>query len=64
MPAEVLADVADTDLATRDHRNRANLFSPDVDHVWAQVARLIGEEAMEDVRAQLLDNAIPAEVSA
>lgn len=59
VPAEVLADVADTDLATRDLRNRANLFSPDVDHVWAQVSRLIGEEAMEDVRGQLLDNNIP-----
>ena len=53
-----MADVSDTELAARDLRNRANLFSPDVDHVWAQVARLIGDEAMEDVRGQLLDNTI------
>lgn len=64
VPAAVQADVADTDLAVRDLRNRANIFSPDVDHVWAQVARLVGDEAMEDMRVQLLDNSIPAEVPA
>lgn len=64
VPAEVAADVSDTDLAVRDHRNRANIFSPDVDHVWAQVARLIGDEAMEDVRVQLLDNSISEAVTA
>ena len=42
------ADVADTDLAARDLRNRANIFNPDVDPVWAQVARLLGDEAIED----------------
>ena len=64
VPGEVVADVADTDLATRDLRNRANIFNPDVDKVWAQVARLVGDEAMEDIRVQLLDNEIPAEVPA
>jgi len=59
VPDAVLADVSDTDLAVRDLRNRANLFSPDVDHVWAQVARLIGDEASEGVRTLLLDNDIP-----
>jgi hypothetical protein len=58
VPAAVLADVADTDLAVRDLRNRANIFDPDVDQVWAQVSRLIGEEAMDDVRVQLLDNTV------
>lgn len=64
VPTDVQADVADTDLAVRDQRNRANIFSPDVDHVWAQVARLVGDEAMEDVRRQLLDNTISEPVSA
>ncbi|MBD3926736.1 hypothetical protein IEZ26_19105 [Nocardioides cavernae] len=64
VPAEVAADLADTDLAARDHRNRANIFSPDVDKVWAQVERLLGPDAMEDVRAQLLDNKIVSEVPA
>ena len=59
VPAEVVAEVADTDLATRDLRNRANIFNPDVDKVWAQVARLVGDEAMEEIRVQLLDNTIP-----
>ncbi|WP_208322888.1 hypothetical protein [Mumia sp. ZJ1417] len=58
VPAEVLADVADTDLPARDARNRALIFSPEVDKVWAQVARLIGDDAAEDVRAQLLDNEV------
>lgn len=60
LPAAVAADVADTDLAARDARGRANLFSPDVDHVWAQVARLLGDDAAEAVRALLLDNEVPA----
>ena len=64
VPAEVAGDVADTDLAARDQRNRANIFSPDVDKVWAQVEQLIGIEQMEAVRGLLLDNAIPTEVPA
>lgn len=64
VPAEVAADVADTDLATRDQRNRANVFSPDVDKVWAQVERLIGPEQTEAVRGLLLDNTIPTTAEA
>ncbi len=65
VPDAVLADVADTDLPTRDERNRANIFSPDVDKVWAQVQQLIGAEQAEAVRSLLLDNTVPAvEVSA
>ncbi len=59
VPAAVSTDVADTDLAARDARNRSHLFNPDVDHVWSQVARLIGEEGSEAVRGLLLDNEIP-----
>ncbi|MGB0100288.1 MAG: hypothetical protein WBP61_08405 [Nocardioides sp.] len=60
VPADVLADVADTDLPARDRRNRTHLFSPDVDHVWAQVQQLVGAEQSESVRTLLLDNTIPA----
>ena len=60
VPEAVTADVSDTDLAHRDARNRANIFDPDVDKVWAQVERLLGAEQMEDVRRQLLDNEVSA----
>ena len=58
VPADVVADVADIDLSARDARNRANIFSRDVDQVWAQVERLIGLEQTEAVRGLLLDNGI------
>lgn len=59
VPAEVVADVADTDLAARDERNRANIFSPEVDKVWAQVQQLLGLDLAERVRVQLVDNSLP-----
>ena len=60
VPAEVAADLADTDLAARDARNRSLLFSPDVDKVWAQISRLITEPVAEGIRAQLVSNELPA----
>ncbi|MBW9205570.1 hypothetical protein KV097_06380 [Mumia sp. zg.B17] len=60
VPSEVLADVEDTDLVARDARSRALVFSPEVDKVWAQISRLIGEESAEDVRTHLLDNEVRA----
>ena len=59
VPAEVTADIADSDLAHRDARNRANIFSPEVDPVWGQVASLVSAELMEKTRLQLLDNSLP-----
>ncbi|MEV6278896.1 hypothetical protein [Nocardia sp. NPDC051832] len=44
----------EADLAARDRANRANLFSPEVDPVWAQVTRLLGAEQAERVRGELL----------
>ena len=64
VPAEVLDDVSDTDLVARDLRNRAHLFSAEVDPVWDQVAQLIGPEASEAVRVCLIDNSLPAEAPA
>ncbi|MEU8900316.1 hypothetical protein [Nocardia sp. NPDC048505] len=43
----------DADLPARDRVNRANLFSPEVDPVWAQVTRLLGAEQAERVRTEL-----------
>lgn len=40
-------------LATRDARNRAALFNPDVDPVWAQVTRLVGEDTSAKIRGFL-----------
>lgn len=60
VPAEVTADVSDTDLATRDDRNRRLLFSPDVDKVWAQISRLITEPVAESIRKQLVTNEVSA----
>ncbi|MEV6773884.1 hypothetical protein AB0N05_35135 [Nocardia sp. NPDC051030] len=42
------------DPAARDRANRANLFSPAVDPVWAQVTRLLGAEQSERVRGELI----------
>lgn len=44
----------EADLPGRDRANRANLFSPEVDPVWAQVTRLLGTEQCERVRAELI----------
>ncbi|WP_216893108.1 hypothetical protein [Nocardia alni] len=44
----------EADLASRDAAQRANLFSPEVDPVWAQVDRLIGAEQTERVRGKLI----------
>lgn len=60
VPAEVTADVSDTDLAARDARNRGLLFSPQVDKVWAQISRLITEPVAESIRKQLVNNEVPA----
>lgn len=48
------ADAVPTgDFALRDQLNRAAIFDPEVDKVWAQVSRLVGEETSERMRAIL-----------
>lgn len=64
VPDDVRATLADTDLAARDARNRAALFSPEVDPVWGNVARLLGDEQAEELRAELLTDDLPEEESA
>lgn len=48
--ADTLASLDNTDFATRDQRNRAAIFNPEVDPVWSQVERLIGAEMGEQLR--------------
>lgn len=58
LPDEVLTSLSDTDLAARDAEHRRQLFSPEVDPVWHQVTRLVGEEQMEFMRRQLMTNEV------
>lgn len=51
--AETLASLSHTDFAERDARNRAAIFNPEVDPVWGQVTRLVGEETSAKMRALL-----------
>lgn len=58
VPEGVAESIVDVDIAARDQRHRAALFSPDVDPVWHQVSRLVGDEVMERIRTQLLTNEV------
>lgn len=53
---EVVASVADTDLAARDTRNRSMIFSRDVDPVWNMITPLIGPPESELMRLNLATN--------
>jgi len=44
-----------SDLVERDRRNKAIIFDPDVDKVWNQITGLVGERAVVDIRAQLME---------
>ena len=61
---ETLAQIADTDLPTRDAANRALIFNPDVDRVWEHIVPLVGRENSELIRQNLQDNPLVTEVSA
>jgi hypothetical protein len=56
VPVELLDGVDEAALIARDEANRSHIFNPDVDRVWANVARLLGEERSEEMR-QLLASA-------
>ena len=60
LPDDIVASLADTDLAARDDEHRRQLFSPDVDHVWSQVEQLVGHDDMEKIRVELLTNEVRA----
>jgi hypothetical protein len=56
IPAGIVEQTANTDLERRDLRNRAALFSREVDPVWNTIERLIGDQS-EQIRLQLVSNA-------
>jgi hypothetical protein len=48
-----LGGVSASELAARDGRNKAIIFSPEVDKVWNQITPLVGEEASLQIRQTL-----------
>jgi hypothetical protein len=38
------------EFATRDQRNRSAIFNPEVDAVWSQMDRLLGEETSAELQ--------------
>lgn len=58
--AGVDLDVVGSDLSERDRAHRSALFSADVDPVWDLVARMVGREASEHMRLNLVDQDLPA----
>lgn len=53
-PGDVLAGATRQELVARDKANKAIIFDPDVDKVWNQIRGLIGGDAVEAIREQLL----------
>jgi hypothetical protein len=54
VPDSVLKDQTPASLAARDRANKAIIFDPDVDKVWNQIRGLIGNDAVEAIRAELM----------
>ncbi len=53
IPAALVDDVSTELLERRDEANRAAIFNPDVDRVWANVERLVGPQQSEATRLLL-----------
>lgn len=53
LPPQVLATIDSGALAERDRKNRAAIFNPQVDPVWAQVDRLLGADMSAYLRDML-----------
>ncbi len=53
VPAALTSSVTPDQLRVRDRANRAAIFSPDVDPVWAQVDRLLGADVSADIQQSL-----------
>ncbi|MBJ93953.1 MAG: hypothetical protein CMP23_05685 [Rickettsiales bacterium] len=51
-------DMTASDLARRDQENRALIFSPEVDKVWAQIERLLGPSVPAEMRSVLRGEAL------
>jgi hypothetical protein len=55
VPADCLPDQSAAQLSARDKANKAIIFDPDVDKVWNQIRGLIGTDAVEAIRAKLME---------
>jgi hypothetical protein len=53
IPDDVLDGLTPSQIAARDVANRAIVFDPSVDPVWARVTQLVGDEQSEAVRSTL-----------
>jgi hypothetical protein len=58
LPDDVAATLGDVDLPDHDAKLRFNLFSPEVDPVWRDVGKIVGDEASEKMRLALTSNEI------
>lgn len=53
VPADVAGTADEAGLSARDAANRAAIFSPDVDPVWARVDQLLGAEVSANIQTSL-----------
>ena len=53
LPADVVATLADTDLAERDALLRRSLFGRDIDPAWDMAAAMVGAEPIAAMRAAM-----------
>jgi hypothetical protein len=58
LPADVTASLSDVNLPDHDSKLRFNLFSPEVDPVWRDVGKIVGDEASEKMQLALTHNTI------
>jgi len=56
VPQYIASSLTDADLPYRDHALRSNLFSPEVDPVWADVSRLLDADTVMTIRRRLINN--------
>jgi hypothetical protein len=57
-PVQVLGGAGAQQLSARDKANKAIIFDPDVDKVWNQIRGLIGSDAVEAIREQLMQTSL------
>ena len=53
IPDEAIGGTTAEQLAARDARNRAAIFNPEVDPVWARVDQLLGPDKSADIQTSL-----------
>jgi hypothetical protein len=58
LPDDVKKTLDADELKRRDEQLRFNLFSPEVDPVWRDVAKIVGDDASEKMRLMLTSNAV------